>query len=340
MTKTVDLAIVGASGAIGEAMLELLADRDFPMGRLYLLDDERSLGKKLEFRDRYLPVEALEGFDFGKVRLVLFAASAQIAAEYAPKAAAAGALVVDTSGFFNADPEIPLVVPEVNAAELARWQARRIIASPGPGAVQLALVLKPLLDRAGLERVNVVSYQAVSALGKDAVEELAGQTAGLLNLKQIKPKLFPRQIAFNVIPQVDEIGDDGYTREEWRLQDETRRLLGAQALPLSATCAWVPVFYGHSMAVRVETREPLSAEAARKLLKKAPGVEVLDGRKSGGYPTPVTEAAHSDDVFVGRIRDDLSHARGLNFWVVADNVRKGAALNGIQLAEMLVRDHL
>jgi len=340
MTKSVDLAIVGASGAIGEAMLELLAERDFPMGRLYLLDDERALGKKLEFRDRYLPVEAVQGFDFAKVQVALFAAGPELAGEYAPKAAAAGAAVIDTSGRFNGEADVPLVVAEVNSDDLGAWRQRGIVASPTPAVVQLAVVLKPLHDQAGIERVNVATYQAVSALGKEAVEELASQTAGLLNLKEIKPKRFPRQIAFNLIPQVDEFGDDGYTREEWALHDETRRLLGEPALALSATCVRVPVFYGHGMAVRIETRDKLSADAVRKLLKKAPGVDVLDVRKTGGYPTPVTEAARSDDVFVGRIREDISHPRGLNFWIVADNVRKGAALNGIQLAEILIRDYL
>lgn len=339
MSKTCDLAIVGATGLVGEAMVEFLAERKFPVGKLHLLATDRSVGKKLEFRDRYLPVEPLQGFDFSQVHIVLFAAGAEAALKYAPKAAKAGAVVIDTSGAFSADADVPLVVAEVNPDAISELPKRRIVASPRGGTVQLALALKPLLDAAGLERVSIASYQSVSSLGREAVEELATQTANLLNLREVKSKVFPRQMAFNLLPRVDAFSAGGYSLDELALVHETRRVLGLPELPLSPTSVRVPVFHGLGQAVHLETARKLGAGEARRLLEKAPGVKVLDDPGEDGYPTPVTEAAHEDEVFIGRIREDISHPRGLNFWTVADNVRKGAALNGVQIAERLVRDH-
>jgi aspartate-semialdehyde dehydrogenase len=340
MAETIDIAIVGATGAVGEAMLESLAGRELPLGRLYLVADGEAAGTRLEFKDRYLPVEPLESFDFGKVRLALFATSVDVAAEHAPRANAVGCIVIDGSGAFSGVPDVPLVVPEVNPQRLAEYAKRRLIACPSSAVVPLAIVLKPIFDAVGIERIDIASYQAVSGAGKSAVEELASQTAKLLNVQSIKPRVFPRQIAFNLLPQVDAILDNGHSREELRLLRELRELLGDDGLVVEATAVRVPVFYGHSAAVHLVTRQPLSADAARELLAKTPGVEVVDAQKGAGYPTPVTDAAQQDGVFVGRIREAASQPRGLNFWVVADNVHKGAAINSVQLAEVLVRDYL
>lgn len=340
MADTVDIAIVGATGAVGEAMLEALAARDLPLGRLYLVAAGDAAGSKLEFKDRYLPVEPLESFDFSKVRLSLFATSSSVAAEYVPKANAAGCIVIDGSSAFSGVPDVPLVVPEVNPQRLVGYGKRRLIACPSSAVVPLAIVLKPIFDAAGIERIDIASYQAVSGAGKSAVEELASQTAKLLNAQSIKPRAFPHQIAFNLLPQVGDILDNGHSSEELRLVRELRELLGDDSVLLEATAVRVPVFYGHSASVHLVTRQPLTAADARRLLADAPGVEVVDARPGARYPTPVTDAAQQDAVFVGRIREAVSQPRGLNFWVVADNVHKGAAINSVQLAELLVRDYL
>ena len=338
MLNFVDIAIVGAAGPVGEAMLEFLAERDLPLQRLYLLGDEDSAGSKIEFKDRYLTVEPVQDFDFSKVQLALFAPGEH--AEQIRRAIEEGCTVIDGAGAFVDDAEVPAVVAEVNPGRLADHTSRGMIASPGSLAVMLAIALKPLSDAAGIERINVATYQAVSGLGKGGVEELAGQTARLLNAQPVKPKALPRQIAFNVLPQVGELTEDGHADEELRLGRELRKVLGDEQLGVNATAVRVPVFYGYAAAVNVELKAPLTASEATRLLKKAPGVKVLEGRSGGGYPTPVTEANRGDEVFLGRIREDLSHPRGLNFWVVADNVRKGAALNSVLLAELLVRDYL
>jgi len=340
MTKRFDVAVAGATGAVGEAMLEVLEQRSFPVGEVYALASERSAGKRIGFKGRQLKVERLDQFDFTKVQLALFSAGASVSAVQARRAAAAGCLVVDNSSQFRYDADVPLVVPEVNPEALAGCRARGIVANPNCSTIQLMVALKPLHDAAGIERINVATYQSVSGAGRKAIEELGRQTAALLNGRPIEPKVWPKQIAFNVIPQIDAFQDNGYTREEMKIVWESRKILGMPDLKVNVTAVRVPVFYGHAEAVHLETRRKLGAAEARALLAKAPGVVVVDDRVPGGYPTPATEAAHHDGVFVGRIREDLSHDRGLDLWVVADNIRKGAALNAVQVAELLVKDYL
>ncbi|MFO8003996.1 aspartate-semialdehyde dehydrogenase [Thioalkalivibrio sp.] len=339
-TKTFDVAVVGATGAVGETMLSILAERRFPVGTVYALASERSAGKTVAFGNRELVVEDLAEFDFGKVQIGLFSPGASVSAVYAPKAAAAGCVVVDNTSQFRYDDDIPLVVPEVNPQAIAQYTQRGIIANPNCSTIQMLVALKPIYDAVGIERINVATYQAVSGTGKEAIEELAHQTAALLNGKPVECKVYPKQIAFNVLPHIDAFMDNGYTKEEMKMVWETRKIFGDEAIMVNPTTVRVPVFYGHSEAVHIETREKISAEAARELLSQAPGVTVLDKREPGGYPTAVTESSGRDGVFVGRIREDISHPRGLDLWVVSDNVRKGAALNTIQIAEVLAQEYL
>ncbi len=340
MSRTFDVAVVGATGAVGETMLEILAERKFPVGQVYALASERSAGKQVQFGNRRLTVQDLAGFDFSKAQIGLFSAGASISKDYAPRAAAAGCVVVDNTSQFRYDDEIPLVVPEVNPGSIADHTRHGIIANPNCSTIQMLVALKPLHDAARIERINVCTYQAVSGTGKEAIEELATQSARLLNGQPIETQVYPKQIAFNVLPHIDVFQDNGYTKEEMKMVWETRKIMGDESIQVNPTAVRVPVFYGHSEAVHIETRDKLTAEAARALLEKAPGVVVLDEHRDGGYPTAVTEGAGHDPVYVGRIREDISHPRGLDLWVVADNVRKGAALNSIQIAEILVKDYL
>jgi aspartate-semialdehyde dehydrogenase len=340
MAKTYDVAVVGATGAVGEVMLEILAQRDFPVGEVYALASERSAGKKVSFGDRRLSVSNLADFDFSRVQIGLFSAGGSISAEYAPRAAAAGCVVIDNTSHFRREDDIPLVVPEVNADAIAGYRARNIIANPNCSTIQMLVALKPIYDAVGIERINVATYQAVSGTGKEAIEELAGQTARLLNGQPAESSVYPKQIAFNALPHIDSFQDNGYTREEMKMVWETQKIFADPAILVNPTCVRIPVFYGHSEAVHIETRAPISAADARELLRRAPGVELLDEHVDGGYATAVTEAAGRDPVFVSRVREDISHPRGLDLWVVADNVRKGAALNSVQIAECLVRDYL
>ncbi|HSJ48044.1 MAG TPA: aspartate-semialdehyde dehydrogenase [Gammaproteobacteria bacterium] len=340
MTRKFDVAVVGATGAVGEAMMEILEEREFPVNNLYPLASERSAGKTLRFQGKSIEVTNLAEFDFSKAQIGLFSAGASISEEYAPKAAAAGCVVVDNTSQFRYDTDIPLVVPEVNPEAIADYKNRGIIANPNCSTIQMLVALKPIYDAVGITRINVATYQAVSGTGKEAIEELAGQTARLLNGKSIESKVYPKQIAFNVLPHIDVFKDNGYTKEEMKMVWETQKIFGDMDIRVNPTCVRVPVFFGHSEAVHLETRDKITAEQARALLKKAPGVVVLDKHEDGGYPTPVTEAATRDPVFVGRIREDISHERGLDLWVVADNVRKGAALNSVQIAEILVKEYL
>ena len=340
MSRKFAVAVVGATGAVGEVMLEILAERDFPVDKVYPLASSRSAGSKVEFKGRKLTVEDLAEFDFSNVQIGLFSAGASVSEVYAPKAAAAGCVVVDNTSQFRYDAEIPLVVPEVNPGEIARYADHGIIANPNCSTIQMVVALKPIYDAVGIERINVCTYQSVSGTGKEAIEELATQTAALLNGKPVEPQVYPRQIAFNVLPHIDVFQDNGYTKEEMKMVWETHKIMGDDSIRVNPTAVRVPVFYGHSEAVHVETKKKISAEDARELLRRAPGVTVMDERKPGGYPTAVSEAANHDAVFVGRIREDISHPRGLDLWVVADNVRKGAALNSIQIAEILVKEYL
>ncbi len=340
MDNRLDVAVVGATGVVGAAMLEILAQRNFPVRNIYPLASQRSAGTKVQFNGREEPVEVLEEFDFSRAQIALFSAGAGVSEIYAPIAGKAGCVVVDNSSQFRYDKDIPLVVTEVNPDRVADYKNRHIIANPNCSTIQLVVALKPIYDAVGIERINVATYQAVSGTGKEAVDELAEQTAALLNGKPVRPKIYPRQIAFNVVPHCDIFLENGYTKEEMKIVWETRKILGDDSILVNPTAARVPVFFGHSEAVHLETRDKITAEAARALLSKAPGVTVVDDRTDGGYPTAVSDSEGTDPVFVGRIREDISHPRGLDFWVVSDNVRKGAALNSVQIAEILVKDYL
>ena len=333
------VAVVGATGAVGEAMLSILAERRFPVGELVALASERSAGGYVDFMDDEVLVRDLATFDPAGVDIALFSAGGSVSKEYAPKFAAAGAVVIDNSSTFRYDDDVPLVVSEVNP-EATRERPRGIIANPNCSTMQLMPVLAPIHREYGIERINVATYQSVSGGGRSALEELGRQTGELLSFQGITPSRFPVQIAFNLIPHIDDFQDNGYTKEEMKLVWETRKILGDDSIQVNPTAVRVPVFYGHSEAVNIETRRKVTAGEARALLERAPGVEVVDERKPGGYPTPVTHASGNDPVYVGRIREDLSHPRGLNLWVVADNIRKGAALNAVQIAEVLVADGL
>ncbi|MDO8842771.1 aspartate-semialdehyde dehydrogenase [Methylicorpusculum sp.] len=340
MTKLYNVAVVGATGAVGEAMLSILEERNFPVGEVYALASSRSEGKRIHFKGSYLKVQDLADFDFSKVQIGLFSPGASVSAEYAPKAAAAGCIVIDNTSQFRYDDDIPLVVPEVNPHRIADYKNRGIIANPNCSTIQMLVALKPIYDAVGIDRINVCTYQAVSGTGKEAIEELVQQTAALLNGKPAQSSVYPKQIAFNVLPQIDVFMDNGYTKEEMKMVWETRKIMEDDSIQVNPTAVRVPVFYGHSEAVHIETRKKIDAETARKLLARAPGVTVMDARKDGGYPTAVTESSGHDNVFVGRIREDISHPLGLDLWVVGDNVRKGAALNSVQIAEELVKNYI
>ena len=333
MTKTVDVAIVGATGAVGEALLEILLERKFPVGKIYLLASERSAGKRLQFRDHYVMVERLDQFDFVKAQIGLFSAGAPVSAIYAPKAGAAGCIVVDNTSHFRMEADVPLIVPEVNLHRLAEYKARYIIANPNCSTIQMVVALKPIHDAVGITRINVATYQAVSGAGASGVRELAGQTANILNTKPVEVKVMPVQIAFNAIPQISDFLENGYTKEEMKMVYETRKIFEDDSIQVNPTCVRVPVFFGHSEAVHFETRKPISVADASALLRNAPGVTFME---NNGYATPAMDSAGTDPVFVGRLRKDLSHPNGLSMWVVSDNVRKGAALNSVQIAEALV----
>jgi aspartate-semialdehyde dehydrogenase len=305
-----------------------------------LLASSRSAGKTLAFKGKSISVTDLAEFDFSQVQIGLFSAGGGISEKFAPIAAAAGCVVIDNTSQFRREDDIPLVVPEVNIEALAGYTKRNIIANPNCSTIQMLVALKPIYDAVGIERINVATYQAVSGTGKKAIEELAGQTARLLNGQEITPEVYPKQIAFNVLPQIDTFQDNGYTREEMKMVWETQKIFGDTGIQVNPTCVRVPVFFGHSEAVHIETVDKISAQQARSLLEEAPGITVLDEMADGGYPTAVTDSAGADPVFVGRIREDISHPRGLNMWVVSDNVRKGAALNSVQIAESLVSTYL
>ena len=340
MTKTYNIAVVGATGAVGETMLAILEERNFPVGEVYALASANSVGKRLPFKGGTLKVEDLATFDFSKVQIGLFSPGASVSEIYAPIAAAAGCVVIDNTSQFRYDEDIPLVVPEVNPQAIAQYKTRGIIANPNCSTIQMLVALKPIYDAVGITRINVATYQAVSGTGKEAIEELGRQTSNIFNLQPIEASVYPKQIAFNVLPQIDVFMDNGYTKEEMKMVWETQKIMGDNNILVNATAVRVPVFYGHSEAVHIETRDKISATQVRELLEKADGVMVVDERVNGGYPTAVTHSAGHDATFVGRIREDISHPHGIDLWVVSDNIRKGAALNSIQIAEVLIRDYL
>jgi aspartate-semialdehyde dehydrogenase len=340
MSKVFDIAVVGATGAVGETMLRVLHERKFPVGKVYPLASSRSAGKRVDFGGKMLVVEDLDSFDFSKVQIGLFSAGGSISEKYAPRAVEAGCVVVDNTSHYRYDDDVPLVVPEVNPQAIADYKKRGIIANPNCSTIQMLVALKPIYDEVGISRINVCTYQAVSGTGKPAIEELAGQSAALLGGNSIEVKVYPKQIAFNVLPQIDVFEDNGYTREEMKMVWETRKIFSDDSIMVNPTAVRVPVFYGHSEAIHIETREKISAVRARELLESADGIIVVDEQVDGGYPTAVTEGVDTDPVYVGRIREDISHPMGLDMWVVADNVRKGAATNSIQIAEILAKSHL
>jgi len=337
MSKQYKVAVVGATGAVGEVMLSILAERKFPVGELVALASERSAGGEVKFGNRDIVVQDLATFDPAGVDIALFSAGGSISKEYAPKFAAAGAVVIDNSSAFRYEADVPLVVSEVNPDQVAN-RPRGIIANPNCSTMQMLVALGPIHRKVGIERINVATYQSVSGAGRSGLDELGRQTGALLNFQQAEPERFQVQIAFNLIPHIDEFMDNGFTKEEMKLIWETRKILGDDSIQVNPTAVRVPVFFGHSEAVNIETKTKITPEEARKLLESAPGVEVVDERKPGGYPTPVTHASGNDAVYVGRIRDDLSHPRGLNLWIVSDNIRKGAALNAVQIAELVVAE--
>ena len=334
------VAVVGATGVVGESMLNILEQRDFPVNELYPLASERSAGKKIMFKNKPIKVQNLSEFDFSQAHIGLFSAGGSVSAEYAPKAGEKGCIVIDNTSHFRYEDDIPLVVPEVNSPSIAKFRNRNIIANPNCSTIQMLVALKPIYDAVGIKRINVSTYQAVSGTGKAAVAELARQTSELLNGKGTKSEVYPRQIAFNALPHIDEFMDNGYTKEEMKMSWETCKIFDDDKIKVSATCVRIPVFFGHSEAVQVETRQPISDGQVRELLSNAAGVTVVDERKDGGYPTAVHESAGEDSVFVGRIRKDISMPNSINLWVVADNVRKGAALISVQIAEELIKYYL
>jgi len=340
MSKKFNVAVVGATGAVGETMLSILQERHFPVENIVALASSRSAGSTIRFNGKTVVVEELEGFDFKGIDIGLFSPGASVSKIHAPRAAEAGCVVIDNTSEFRYDDDIPLVIPEVNPHAIADYKNRGIIANPNCSTIQMLVALKPIHDAATIKRINVCTYQAVSGTGKEAIEELAKQTAELLSGRTAVCEVYPKQIAFNALPHIDDFQDNGYTKEEMKMVWETRKIFEDDAIQVNPTAVRIPVFFGHSEAIHIETRKKLSAGQVKKILSNKPGIELMDEHKDGGYPTAVSEAAGNDQVFVGRIREDISHPRGINLWVVSDNVRKGAALNSIQIAEILVKDYL
>ena len=335
----VNVAVAGATGAVGGAMLDVLARRDFPLGELRLLASERSVGKKLKFKDQEIAVQQLTTDSFKDIDVALFSAGASRSLEFAPAAAEAGAVVVDNSSAYRMDPEIPLVVPEVNSHAISQYTRHGIIANPNCSTIQMLVALKPIYDKVGIKRIVVSTYQAVSGTGAKAIEELKNQVRAWAAGEKLVNEVYPHQIAFNCLPHIDTFLDNGYTREEMKMVNETRKIFEDDSIGVTATTVRVPVIYGHSEAVNVETDRKISATEVKELLKNAPGVELVDNPAANEYPLAVN-CAGKFATMVGRIREDESIANGINFWVVADNIMKGAALNAVQIAEVLVAEYL
>ena len=338
--KKYNIAIAGATGLVGETMLSILEQINFPFKKVYVLASSRSSGKTITYKGDDLIVQELETFNFDKVDIGLFSPGASVSAVHAPRAVDAGCIVIDNTSQFRYDDDVPLVVTEVNPHVISGYKKKGIIANPNCSTIQMLVALKPIYDAVGIERINVCTYQAVSGTGKEAIDELANQSINIMNAKDIESSVYSKQIAFNVIPHIDEFQSNKYTKEEMKMVWETKKIFEDDSILVNPTAVRVPVFYGHSEAIHIETKEKIGAESAKELLKKMPGVTVIDEQKDGGYPTAVTEAAGENPVFVGRIREDISHPRGLNMWVVSDNVRKGAALNSIQIADILVKNYI
>lgn len=340
MHKKINIAVVGATGVVGESLLEILHSRKFPCDKVFAVASQRSVGDTVLFGKRQLDVLDVASFDFSQVAVAFFSAGSEVSAKYAPIAARNGCVVIDNTAHFRYEPDIPLVVPEVNPEQIAEFKNRNIIANPNCSTIQMLVALKPIYDLVGIKKITVSTYQSVSGTGRAAISELIAQTGQLLNGQQVNPSVYPQQIAFNVLPHIDEFMDNGFTKEEMKMIWETRKILQDETLVINPTTVRVPVIYGHSEAITIETRDPISAQTARDLLSHAPGIKLYDNPKRQKYPTPLNDVVGQDEVFVGRIRNDVDDERILNLWVVADNVRKGAALNSVQIAEILVAKYL
>lgn len=337
MKDKINIAVVGATGAVGRCMLEILQQRDFAVGSVYALASKNSAGEKIDFNKKQITVELLDEFDFSQAHVALFSAGASVSEKYAPKAVESGCVVIDNTSYFRNEPDIPLVIPEVNAHMISTYRETGIIANPNCSTMQMLVALAPIHQHAKIERINVATYQSVSGAGQKGIDELSQQTVSLLNFKPLKKEKFSQQIAFNVIPHIDTFQDNGYTREEMKMVWETRKILGDQSIKVNPTCVRVPVFYGHAMAVHVETEKKIAVRTINKLLNDAPGVELMDDPSQYQYPSPAEHAAGNDAVYVGRVREDISHEKGVCLWIVSDNIRKGAALNTVQIAEELIK---
>lgn len=338
MSQAFDVAVLGATGLVGQTMIEILEQRKFPVKTLYPLASKRSAGGTVTFKGEEVEVLDADTFDWSKAQFGFFSAGGSVSEKYAPIAGEAGCIVIDNTSQFRYEPDIPLVVPEVNPEALADFRNRNIIANPNCSTIQMLVALKPIQDAVGISRINVATYQSVSGAGKEAMEELAKQTADLLNAREVKAEAFSRQIAFNAIPQIDVFLDNDYTKEEMKMAWETKKIMGDDDILVNATAVRLPVFYGHGEAIHLETRQPIDAEEVKQLLANAPGITLYDAREE--FPTQVTSASGNDSVHVGRVRNDITHPNGINLWVVSDNIRKGAATNSVQIAETLIRDYL
>ena len=332
------VAVVGATGNVGREMLDVLAERNFPADEVVAVASRRSQGVECSFGDKTLKVKALDHFDFSDVDICLMSAGGAVSKEWSPKIAAQGAVVIDNSSAWRMDPDVPLIVPEVNADAITGFTKKNIIANPNCSTAQLVVALKPLHDKAKIKRVVVATYQSVSGAGKDAMDELFSQSKAVFTLDEVQTKKFPKRIAFNVIPHIDVFMEDGYTKEEWKMMVETKKILDPK-IKLTATCVRVPVFVGHSEAVNIEFENPITADEAREILRNAPGCLVIDKHEPGGYVTPY-ECVGEDATYISRIREDATIENGLQIWVVSDNLRKGAALNAVQIAECLINRKL
>ena len=340
MFKNVKFAVVGATGAVGEVMLEILSDRGVSSENVFPLASNRSLGKQVDFGGEQLDIIDLAEFDFSTVEIGLFSAGAHVSEIYAPQAADAGCIVIDNTSRYRYEDDIPLVISEVNPERIAEYKNKGIIANPNCSTMQMLVPLKPIHDAVGISRINVATYQAVSGAGKEMIEDLVNQTSSLLNGKPVSTKGKTKQIAFNAIPHIDNFQENKYTKEEMKMVWETQKILEDSSIMVNPTAVRIPVFYGHSEAVHMETKSKISCNEVIDLMNKTDGVEVIDGVELGAYPTAVSDASGADPVYVGRIREDISHPNGINLWIVADNIRKGAALNTVQIAEILVSDYL
>lgn len=334
----VSIAVVGATGLVGTTLLQLLQERNFAIKQLYLIASNQSLGKTLTYANTSYPLHDLATFDFTQTQIAFFCVGNDLAAQYAPIATKCGNVVIDKSYFFRKHQDVPLIIPEVNLEVLPAYKKKNIIASPNCTTIPIAVGLKPIFDAVGISRINIATYQSVSGSGKDAVTELTEQTKRWVSSQPIESKVYSQQIAFNILPHIDDFEENGYTREEMKMVWEIRKIFNDEHLAINPTAVRVPVFCGHAASVHIETQQKISAQEANALLRNAPGVKLITGKLP--YATPLQDAAGQDDVYVGRVREDISHDKGLNLWIVADNLRKGAALNAIQIAEHLIKDHL